>query len=96
MSDKQPIIDPLANATIDADDVVEIQLAADTVVTHNADGTVTVPISDDTFARIEAMRRPGESDNDVLRRLLLNNAGSVDYRILDGNRRSRALGKGKR
>jgi hypothetical protein len=59
-------------------------------VIYNADGTVTVPISDDTAKRIDALRREGESDNDVLQRVLLENA-PVDYHIIDGNRRARAI-----
>jgi predicted CopG family antitoxin len=60
----------ITQGTIDANGDVRIPVTADTVVKHNPDGSVTIPISDDTFARLEAMRRPGETDSDVLRRLL--------------------------
>jgi predicted CopG family antitoxin len=77
----------------DHDPIVDIPLGPDTKVVHNPDGTVTIPISDDTFARLEAMRRPGETDSDVLRRLLEKGMKGTNASIVgrDGGHRASTI-----
>lgn len=38
--------------------------------TRQLDGTWLVPIEEDTYARLEAHRLPGESDDDTLQRVI--------------------------
>lgn len=57
----------------------------------NPDGSFTIPISDDVAARIDKLRRPGESDNDVLTRVIREGTSESFVPGRDGRHRARAI-----